>query len=145
MKPAVNVPTSQRGLAMWSPQRHNRQMGQKITVNKTKEYQVFHVIVSLSTLAPSFFHLFLCHFLLPLSLSFSHSVSCVRQLSLSDTFRGGKSFYLLFFLTLFSLISFSVSFFLCSLHRALSGVICVGSHCLDNRLYRIMRERVGGG
>lgn len=62
----------------------------------------------------------------------------------------GKSFYHQFFS--FSSVSFPFSslFFLLlppslSLHFPLSGVICVGSHCLDNRLYRIMREREGGG
>lgn len=114
-------------------------------MNKTNECTVFHVIVSLIP------HFFPCSFFLPsLSLSLPSPPLAVTVFHVSDSFpsqtlSGEGNHFISSFLTLFSLLSFSVSFFLCSLHRALSGVICVGSKCLDNRLYRIMRERVGGG
>lgn len=89
-------------------------------------------------------------FLLSQSPSFTQSALCVRQLSFEfSRWKKANHFITRFFPSLLSHFLFRLSFFCCSLHRSLhfplSGVICVGSHCLDNRLYRIMREREGGG
>lgn len=90
---------------------------------------------------------------------YSFSLNLPPSLSLlyvSDSFPSssadekGKSFYHQFFSFYSVSFPFSSLFFLLlppslSLYFPLSGVICVGSHCLDNRLYRIMREKEGGG